>query len=539
MTEQKERKTKKTSKKWIIITLLICGIFLISTLTFLKATDKPEAKSTDIENRGSYLIAEQGLEKFRLSLNAITMSVYKETMERYERLSPTDRAAFDVEKIVTVRVQQHLLQQVGQQVVIDNYEIVKGIQPTSNTIVLATPNAQEFIVQTTGAIGGDETKLQQTLRIDLEIPKTVIKDKYSLQYAIHAQNKIVVQNASNILGVLANSNPKKTTIDGSSCQHEFSGDAYLKKCLNDGNTSASHLKIMNGQSFKSFLPSFPTKEITALEESDYNNEELYFEKKIPKDALEPDMDVLEETNDDISDENTDSDKKDEEKTVTIKIHYLKDGILTIDEEKLKVFKEDAPFNFTSSEEHLNRLDIDGVEAFINIGDGVQTLRIDELNMTGNAKLHFVGNGDVKLFIKDFTSSEGQILTNGAKISTYYDGTAPLNLSNNFTSAGFIYVKNADLSLMMDTYQENIISGGSRVVINGGASPSAQLLLAPKASIELANRTHFKGAIIGQSVIVSDSAVTYAKPDKSMSFPIEYPQYGDVRQTIIYSKPEKY
>lgn len=535
MTEQKERKTKKSSKKWVIITLLICSIFLISALTFFKATDKPEAKSTDVVDRGSYLIAEQGLAKFRTALDATTMAIYSQAMERYDRLSPTDRAAFDVEKIVTARVQQHLLEQVGQQQLLDNYEVVKGIQPTSNTTVFTTPNTQEFLVQTTGAIGGDETKLQQTLRIDLDIPKTMIKDKYSLQYAIHAQNKIVVQNASNILGVLANSNPNKTTIDGSSCQHEFSGDAYLKKCINDGNTTASPFKIMNGQSFKSFLPSFPTKEILALDDGDYNEEELYFKKKIPKDKVESNMDVVEDTTTDESDAN----KKDEEKTVIIKIYYLKDGTLTIDEEKLKAFKEDAPFSFTSSEEHLKKLDIDGVEAFIEVGDGVQTLRIDELNMTGNAKLHFIGNGDVKLFIKDFTSSEGQIVTDDAKISTYYDGTAPLNLSNNFTSAGFIYVKKADVALMMDTYQENIISGGTRVVINGGASPSAQLILAPKASIELTNRTSFKGAIIGQSVIVSDSTVTYAKPDKAMSFPIEYPQYGDVRQTIVYSKPEKY
>lgn len=536
MNEHKERKMKKTSRKWIIITLLICSILLISVLTFFKATNKPEAKSTTIENRGSYLIAEQGLDKFRFALNTTTMSVYTETMERYERLTPTDRASFDVEKIVTARIQQHLLNQVGHQQLIDNYELVKGIQPTSNTNVLATPNAQEFIVQTTGAIGGDETKLQQTLRIDLEIPKKMIKDKYNLQYAIHAQNRIVVQNASNILGVLASSNPKNITIDGSSCQHEFSGDAYLKKCMNDGNTTASSMKIMNGQSFKSFLPSFPTKEITALEESDYNDEELYFEKKIPRDALEPTMDVVDE---DLSEDNEDSEKNEKNKKVTVKIHYLKDGTLTIDEEKLKAFKEDSPFSFTSSEEYLNKLDIDGVEAFINIGDGVQTIRIDELNMTGNAKLHFVGNGDVKLFIKDFTSSEGQILTNDAKVSTYYDGTAPLNLSNNFTSAGFIYVKNADLSLMMDTYQENIISGGSQVVINGGASPSAQLLLAPKARIEMTDRTNFIGAIIGQSVVVNDSAVTFAQPAKAMNFPIEYPQYGDIRQTIIYSKPQQY
>ncbi|MBQ0138137.1 MAG: hypothetical protein KBT36_02475 [Kurthia sp.] len=513
MVEQRATKKKKQVGKWLIILGLICCIVFVSALTLFKANEPTTTSSAKVENRGSYLIAEQGLEGFRQQLDAYTIAYYKQMMTRYEKLSPTDRAAFDVESIVTAHIQKYLLDQSEKSQVVSSYELVKGIQPTSTTTVVPMENSLEFLVQSTGTIGGDKTQLQQVLRVDLEIPKTMVKDKYSVQYAVHAANKIVIQNASNILGLLANADPRQTTIDGSSCQHEFSGNAYLNKCLNDGNTSASSLKIINGQSFKKFLPSFPTKEISNIEDADYNDEDLYFVKKVKVEGSK--------------------------KKKKVKVHYLKDSVLTIDTETLKTFKQDKAFSFTSSEERLEELSIDGVEAYINIGDGVQTLRIDELSLTGNAKLHFIGNGNVKLFIKSFASTEGQIIADSVDLSTYYDGEGSLNLSPNFTSSGFIYVKNADLSLMMDTYEGNIISGGSRVVINGGASPTAQLILAPKASLELTNRTNFKGAIIAHSAVINQSTVTFTQPTKSMQFPIEYPQYGDATQYILYSKPVKY
>lgn len=517
MTEQRTTKNKKRIGTWLIISLLLFAIVVVTTLTLFKATDKTTSVSKEAENRGSYLIAEQGLKKFRYQLDAYTISYYKQMMERYEKLTPADRAAFDVERIVTTHVQNYLLEQTQKSQVIKSYDVIDGIQPTSTTTISSTQNNVEFLIQSTGTIGGDKTQLQQILRIDLNIPKTMVKDKYSVQYAIHAANKIVVQNASNILGLLANANPLKITIDGSSCQHEFSGGSYLNKCLNDGNTTVSSLKIMNGQSFKKFLPSFPSKEISTLEDDEYNDEDLYFIKKV-KIAT------------------NDTNKK---KTKKVKVHYLKNNELTIDQTTLKAFKKDAPFSFTASEERLKKLSIDGVEAYINIGDGVQTIRLDELTLTGNAKLHFVGNGSVKLFVKSFAETEGQIVADSLELSTYYDGNGSLNLSKNFTSDGFIYVKKADLSLMMDTYKGNIISGGNRIIISGGVSPTAQLIVAPKANIELTERTNFKGAIIAKSAVINQSTVTYAQPSETMQFPIEYPQYGEARQYILYSKAVKY
>lgn len=513
LVEHRAPKNKKQIRKWLLISLLICSIIAASALIIFKVTEPKNTSSGKVENRGSYLIAEQGLQSFRQQVDAYTHTYYKKMMARYEKLSPTDRAAFDVEGIVTRQVHNYLLEQSEKPQVVSSYPLVDGIQPTSSTNIVPLEKKLEFLIQSTGTIGGDKTHLQQVLRIDLKIPKTMVKDKYNAQYAIHATNKIVVQKASNILGLLANPDPKKISIDGSSCQHEFSGDTYLNKCLNDGNTSASSLKVINGQSFKGFLPSFPTKEISSLEDADYNDEDLYFIKTV---------------------EATNAKKKKK-----VKIHYLKDSVLTIDTATLKAFKKNKAFSFNSSEERLKELSIDGVEAYIKIGDGVQTLRLDELSLTGNAKLHFIGNGTLKLFVKSFAATEGQIISKSIDLSTYYDGKGSLNFSKNFTSSGFIYVKNANLSLMMDTYDGNIISGGSQVVVNGGASPTAQLLLAPKASVELTNRTNFIGAIIAKSAVINQSTVTFKQPTKNMQFPIEYPQYEDATQYILYSKPEKY
>lgn len=504
MKEQRRTKKKNSAVSWIISILLVLVI-----ATIMKANDtKNTATAPEHTFNGSYIIAEEGLENFRTQLNDYTISQYHQTLERYNNLSLTDRASFDVEAFVTKNVQTYLNEQVGSPIIINNYDKVKGIQPTTTTLLEQTANPLEYTLKTTASIGSDSTKLSQIFRIDLDIPKTMLEGKYSVKYVVHAQDKIVIQNASNILGLLANKNPANTTIDGSSCQHEFDNGSYLNKCINDGNTTASPLKIINSQSFGPFLPSFPSKEIKAIESSNYNDEDLYFIKKVGSEKRKA------------------------------RIHYLQDGSLTIDPQTLNAFKENKPFSFTSSEERLHSLNIDGVEAYIKVGDGVQTLRIDELNMTGNAKLHILGSGSLKLFIKSFPSSEGRIISDSAKLATYYDGSSALNLSKNFTSAGFLYVKNKDASMMLDTYANNIITGGSKLLINGGKSLSSQLILAPKANIELTNRTNFKGAIIGQSVIINSSTATFQKPDETMEFPIEYAQYGEPRQYIIYSKATK-
>lgn len=509
MKEQRGKKNKKVVSSWLISSLLVIALLVVTFAIFYKTHDnKKDATETVLEHTGSYIVAEEGLKNFRTQITEYMIAQYETTIQRYNNLSLTDRASFNVEALVTSRVQNYLNDLVGQPIVMNNYDKVKGVQPSTSTVLEQTSNSLEYTINTTGSIGTDNTKLKQIFRLDLDVPKTMASGKYSVQYVIHANNKIVVQNAANILGLLANKNPANTTIDGSSCQHEFSGGAYLNKCLNDGNTAASPLKIINNQSFNKFLPSFPTKEIAAIDEGDYNDEDLYFVKKIGSEKRKA------------------------------RIHYLKDGVLTIDSQTLKPFKQNAPFSFSSSEEHLQKLDVDGVEAYIQIGDGVQTLRIDELNMTGNAKLHILGSGNLKLFIKSVASSEGRIIADSANISTYYDGDNALELSKNFTSTGFIYVKKADLSIMMDTYSGNIITGGKRLLIDGGTSLSDQLILAPKAAIALKNRTNFKGAIIGDSVIVDKSTVTFSKPKQSMEFPIEYAIYGDVRQYILFSKAEE-
>lgn len=492
---------------WLIGCILIIALAAVTILIIAKVNGDNQSSADDsVKSKGSYIIAEEGLENFRTQLDIFTRTKYAETLERYNRLTPTDKSSFHVDEIATTYVQNYLNQQIGTPIISDSYELIDDTQPTTSTSVEATSNPIEYVLTTTATIGADITTLSQIVRINIDVPKTMVASKYAVQYVAHANNKIVVQNASNVLGLLANKRPDNITIDGSSCQHEFSGSAYLNKCINDGNTSASNLKIINEQGFKNFLPTFPTKEIKAIEENDYNDEELSFEKEIP----------------------------DEKKKA--KIYYLRDSVLTIDADTAETFEEDEPFSFNSSEERLKKLDIDGVVAYIDIGDGVQSLRIDELNMTGNAHLHIRGSGDLKLFIKSVTSSEGQIFSDEAQVSTYYDGDEDLALSENFTSVGFIYAKKANLSLMMDTYNGNILSGGKKLTVTGGASPTQQLILLPKGTIELNNRTNFIGAMISKSVIVNQSSVTFSKPAQSMEFPIEYAQYGEVRHYLIFSKP---
>lgn len=512
------RKTNKRplqKKNGSLIAILLISLFIISGFIVNEAVEgKKIPLVTTKDTKGSYLVANEGLDYARLEIKQQMVKIYQDVQKRYERLSPSEKAAFDVKEIALYKIQTLLNRKSGIPKTWDTHQKVDDIQPTSTTLIIKDSKPNQYTIQSTGRIGGEQTKLKQSLQLDLEMDTTMRQDRYEPPYAIHASKKIVVQNASKIWGLMASKNPRNIQIDGSSCQYEINGTSYLNECFNDGNTKASDLKIWNEQNFNNFLPTFPTNELKTIDEQPYNEEEKYVTEIIP---------------------NPDPEKKDKK----IKYYYLQNGVLTVTDKTQEDFSIETPYQFTSSEERLQELTLDGVDTYIDIGDGVQTLRLDTLNLTGGAKLHILGSGTLKLFIQEMGESEGEIIADEAKIATYFDGDAALEFSKNFRSSGFIYIKKADITLRANTYKGNILSGGKRVVINGGKSNTGKLLLAPKANIELKDKTNFKGSILGQAIVVTDSTVQYKQLKDTVNIPIQYALYDKPKHFALYGQIKQF
>lgn len=506
MTKKRSKSKSAFTKTWFLPSIIAIITLLITSMIIYKIIDSNDSSaiSKDEIDRKVTALAKQSIATYRQNLEREASEKYKTNLDRYNQLSTTEKAAFDVEKITNNQLNISIQNQIGQTIFNDSFKKIDGLQPNTKTFVQLNENKNRFEIVATATIGEKHSTMKQQFKVDFNVDKKMIADFYRPQYVAHSSNRIAVQNASNVLGLLASGNVKNITVDGSSCQHELMNGAYLNECLNDGNTTASNSKIMNDVSLQKFLPSFPSKDIKALDEEGINDEKLFFKKKI----------------------------KDKKKKV--KIYYLKDGQLVVDHLTKKKFTQTNPFQFTTTDTHLSSLAIDGEEAFIDIGDQTHNLRIDQLRLTGNAKLHFVGTGNVQLFIKSFNATDGSIIADGTKLSTFYDSKAPITFSKNFTSDGFIYLKNADATLMMDTYKGNVISGGNHLLIDGGASPLSQFIVLPKGNLELTNRTSFKGSIIANAIVLNQSSVTFAKPADLLRFPIQYPVYEEVRQRILYS-----
>lgn len=488
----------------LLLSLLIISGFILNKVVEGRQGDIPVSASS----KGSHLVAKEGLEKERLHLKKQMAQIYEDVYTRYERLSPSEKAAFDIQKVSLYQIRKQFDAQIDLPKTWENAQQVNGIQSTVTTMLKKEKPSNHYTIEVTGQIGGEQTKLKQSFELDLDVPTTMKQSQYKPPYAIHATHKIVVQNASKVWGLLASKDPRNITIDGSSCQYELVGQNYLNECHNDGTAKTSDLKIWNEQSFKNFLPTFPTKEIELLDEQPYNEEEQYITKVI---------------------KNPDPEKKDKK----IKYYYLQNSVLTVTDQTKKAFSSETPYQFTSSEERLQQLTLDGIDAYIDIGDGVQTLRLDTLNLMNGATLNVVGSGTLKLFIQEMGESEGEIVAEEAKVATYFDGDVALQFSKNFKSSGFIYVKKADLTLEITSYKENILSGGKQVIVNGGTAKNGRLLLAPKANIEITEGTNFKGSIIGRSVVINASNIQYEQPKKDVKIPITYAQYEQPKHFALY------
>lgn len=488
------------------LVLLICAVAFAA---IEQTNAKDQAKKIQSEQTSSKMIAKAGLETAKQQYDEVIKQAYDETIARYNQLSSTDQKGFEVDAVFYARAHQLLRPFIGKEQTSTDYNIVRGNAPSTTTL-LSQNKDESYKLQTTATVGKYETTVSQKFQLELKVPVTKTNKIYNYQYAIHATEQVVAKNGSKIVGNVASTHTKDIQIDASSCQYLQDTNGYYDTCYNDGNTDASPLKMRNAQSFNTYLPTFPSKDVETFDALPITEDEQYL--PIPKEDLYKEVEEEDGTIRKV--------KKTDEELEPLKVYYVQDGALTMDSKTESAFTTTKPYRFSESEVHFSTIIIDGINATIDIGDGDQVVRVDSLSLLNGATLTVKGSGTLKLFIKNYTDTAGQIVSDTASIETYIDGKQPIEFDSNFTSPGLLYVKSADLTLPGDGgFKGNIITGADKLTFTGGENTFSQLILAPKATIVLKNDVVFHGAMIAKNVLLDRATLIFSTPDEAVPIPL--------------------
>ena len=134
------RKTNKRplqKKNGSLIAILLISLFIISGFIVNKAVEgKQIPRVTTKDTKGSYLVANEGLDYARLEIKQQMVKINQDVQKRYERLSPSEKAAFDVKEIALYKIQTLLNRKSGIPKTWDTHQKVDDIQPISTTLII-------------------------------------------------------------------------------------------------------------------------------------------------------------------------------------------------------------------------------------------------------------------------------------------------------------------------------------------------------------------------------------------------------------------
>lgn len=518
------------NKKMTIFLSLFALVLLVCAVTFAaieQTNAKDQAKKIQAEQTSSKTIAKAGLETAKKQYEKMIQRAYDETMTRYDQLSSTDQKGFEVDRIFYARAHELLKSSIGKEQISTDYNIVRGNEPTTSTL-LSKNKEDRYTLETTAKVGNNETTISQSFDLELKVPVTKTNKIYNYQYAVHATKQVVAKNGSKIVGNVASTHTKDIQVDASSCQYVQDKNGYYNTCYNDGNTDASPLKMRNAQSFNTYLPTFPSKDLEAFDSLPITTDEQYL--PIPKEDLYKEVEEKDGTIRKV--------KKTDEELEPLKIYYVQDGALIMDSTTESAFTTSKPYRFNDSEVHFSSIVTDGIDATIDIGDGDQVIRVDSLSLLNGATLTVQGSGTLKLFIKDYTDTSGQIVADQAAVETYIDGKQALEFDAGFTSPGLLYVKSANITLPGDGgFQGNIITGAEKLTFSGGENTFNQLILAPKATVVLKDDVVFHGSMIAKNVLLDEATLIFSTPDEAIPIPLAVEKFDTPIQLIKWGAIE--
>lgn len=145
---------------------------------------------------------------------------------------------------------------------------------------------------------------------------------------------------------------------------------------------------------------------------------------------------------------------------------------------------------------------------------IKTLKIPQ------GTVRIIGNNKVNIYVENLNISGGSKINyidsnpgNPRNLTIYYNGNSELKVSGSQRISGNVYVEKANVNVTAGgAILGNIISGGNRVTINGGASIHTGLIYAPNSDVILSEGGSVFGAVISNTFKMSGGAKLEFKPE---------------------------
>lgn len=187
----------------------------------------------------------------------------------------------------------------------------------------------------------------------------------------------------------------------------------------------------------------------------------------------------------------------------------------------------------NSDGHYSNITVSGGGVLtIDVGSSTRRIRVGSLSV-GEGFITLQGTGKLILYVDNSITISGSSIVNfkygqnnkkvdgdPQAIMIYYKGASMIVISGGIRLVSCIYVENADVKLDgSGGFVGNIITGGSKVEITGGATADVKAIYAPNALVDFSGSGELRGALVANSIkIGGGSSITYDSSIKE-SFPL--------------------
>ncbi|KAA0965337.1 hypothetical protein FQ087_03245 [Sporosarcina sp. ANT_H38] len=456
----------------LVAVLMVLVVLTVLGLSILMITSNfVKITAGERDDQSVFYVAESGVVDKVYDINEVVKVAFQTVKTIYNNLPIIEKSTFDF----VGRFYSEVVSKVDLSPrTMSSFESSFGNNPLASiTVTLKSTNPPVFEIESVGTIGNKNRTVSQEVKVFLE-PSLIEGPGISGNMALYVSKTIRLDGSVKIHGDAGtkSNNPGDVTFSG--------GGAVTGK-------------VIQGVGNFVELPPFPRFPI-------YN---------IPK-------------NQEIMNSNGN------------KTDLVKDGKLLIG----NYITNGYTLNMSSNMEFKEILLNENNTLIINVGDTNREIVVDHLNMT-NGHIKIIGAGKLTIYVKNkMTMGSGSTINSNTgdveKLQVYQKGSSPINLSGSQKIFGSLFAESANINIGAGGgFHGNIISGGTEVKVDGGASVNTQLFLVPNAKFTLAGGGNIKGSIIADSFIgTGGGSVTYDVISPGIGSGSSIKDYGNGENLIL-------